>query len=109
MLKPLLLSMWSWMASFERERMSQRIKAGIQRRKNLGNYTGGRPGKTEPISENCEFINNIWRCKICGSKFSSENIYKKKWTAHIRRHKFIKDIVENTPPDYLEQKSEGAK
>jgi DNA invertase Pin-like site-specific DNA recombinase len=45
MIKPLMLSMWAWFASFERERLSQRIKAGIQRRKNLGNYTGGRPKK----------------------------------------------------------------
>jgi len=49
MLKPLLLSMWAWMASFERERISQRIKAGIQRRKNLGTYKGGRPRKTPPL------------------------------------------------------------
>lgn len=48
MIKPLLLSMWAFMASFERERMSQRIKAGIQRRKNLGNYKGGRPRKYPP-------------------------------------------------------------
>lgn len=48
MIKPLLLSMWAWMASFERQRISQRIKAGIQRRKNLGNYRGGRPRKYPP-------------------------------------------------------------
>jgi DNA invertase Pin-like site-specific DNA recombinase len=45
MLKPLLLAMWSWMASYERERISQRVKAGIQRQKNLGHYRGGRPKK----------------------------------------------------------------
>lgn len=50
MLKPLLLSMWSWMASFERQRISQRVKAGIQRRKNLGVYKGGRPRKTPPLN-----------------------------------------------------------
>jgi len=41
----LLLAIMSWVASFERQRISQRIKAGIQRRKNLGNYKGGRPRK----------------------------------------------------------------
>jgi DNA invertase Pin-like site-specific DNA recombinase len=48
MIKPLLLSMWAWMASFERQRISQRIKAGIQRRKNIGEYHGGRPKKYPP-------------------------------------------------------------
>lgn len=48
MIKPLLLSMWAWMASFERERISQRVKAGIQRKKNIGQYRGGRPKKTPP-------------------------------------------------------------
>lgn len=48
MIKPLLLSMWAWMASFERERISQRVKAGIQRKKNIGQYKGGRPKKIIP-------------------------------------------------------------
>jgi site-specific DNA recombinase len=57
MIRPLLLSMWSWFASFERERMSQRIKAGIQRRKNLGNYKGGRPRKYPPTNTTKETSN----------------------------------------------------
>jgi DNA invertase Pin-like site-specific DNA recombinase len=44
----LLLAVMSWVAEFERQRISQRIKAGIQRRKNLGNYKGGRPRKHPP-------------------------------------------------------------
>lgn len=51
MIKPLMLSMWAWFASFERQRMSERIKAGIQRRKNIGQYRGGRPRKHPPLSE----------------------------------------------------------
>jgi DNA invertase Pin-like site-specific DNA recombinase len=51
MLKPLLFSMWAWMASFERERISQRVKAGIQRKKNIGQYKGGRPKKHPLPSE----------------------------------------------------------
>lgn len=58
MIKPLLLSMWAWMASFERQRISQRIKAGIQRRKNLGVYKGGRPRKTPPPNSHVETIIN---------------------------------------------------
>lgn len=50
MIKPLLLAMWSWMASYERERISQRVKAGIQRKKNIGQYRGGRPKKKIPPS-----------------------------------------------------------
>ena len=51
LVKPLLISMWSWFASFERDRLSQRIKAGIQRQKNIGQYKGGRPKKHPPLSE----------------------------------------------------------
>lgn len=100
MIKPLLLSMWAWFASYERQRISERIKAGIQRRKNLGNYMGGRPSKTLPIEQNCYFENDFWKCKLCNAKFSNEKIYKKKWSAHTRRHKWLEtnDLTENTPP-----------
>jgi len=47
----LLLAFMSWYAEFERQRISQRIKAGIQRRKNIGQYKGGRPRKHPPQSE----------------------------------------------------------
>jgi DNA invertase Pin-like site-specific DNA recombinase len=111
MIKPLLLSMWSWMASFERQRISQRIKAGIQRQRNLGVYKGGRPGKTKPISENCNFnkLNNKWECKECHARFSSENIYKKKWSSHLRRHKWLKEnnLSENTPPEIIDTILDG--
>lgn len=109
MIRPLLLSMWAWMASFERQRMSQRIKAGIQRRKNLGNYMGGRPRKFTPlINDVCEFVNNKWRCKECGAGFSSENIFKKKYGAHLRRHKWL-NTINNTPLEYNDEKQEGGK
>lgn len=45
----LLLAIMSWVAEFERKRIGERIKAGIQRRKNLGNYKGGRPRKYPPL------------------------------------------------------------
>jgi DNA invertase Pin-like site-specific DNA recombinase len=44
----LLLAIMSWVASFERKRISDRIRAGIQRRKNLGIYRGGRPKRVTP-------------------------------------------------------------
>lgn len=44
----LLLAIMSWVAEFERKRIAERIKAGIQRQKNLGHYKGGRPRKKTP-------------------------------------------------------------
>jgi len=40
-----ILSIMSWAASEERRKISERTKAGIQRRKNLGCWKGGRPKK----------------------------------------------------------------
>jgi DNA invertase Pin-like site-specific DNA recombinase len=47
MTKDLLLSIFSWVASFEKKRISDRIKADIARRKALGIYKGGRPKKVK--------------------------------------------------------------
>tara|TARA_Y100000310_G_scaffold67806_1_gene63199 strand:+ start:463 stop:963 length:501 start_codon:yes stop_codon:yes gene_type:complete len=38
-----ILSIMSWASAEERRKISERTKAGIQRRKNLGVYKGGRP------------------------------------------------------------------
>jgi len=38
-----ILSIMSWAAAEERRKISERTKAGIQRRKNLGIWKGGRP------------------------------------------------------------------
>lgn len=43
----LLLSIMSWVAEFERQRIASRIRAGIQRKKNIGQYRGGRPKKVK--------------------------------------------------------------
>lgn|GEM_PF-1806545 len=43
----LLLSIFSWVAHQERQRISQRTKAGIQRLKNIGQWKGGRPPKNK--------------------------------------------------------------
>lgn len=40
-----LLAVFSWVASEERRKISERTKLGIQRRKNLGIWKGGRPKK----------------------------------------------------------------
>ena len=39
----IILAVMSWAADFERRKISERTKAGIQRQKNLGQYKGGRP------------------------------------------------------------------
>jgi len=44
----LLLAIFSWVAAEERKKISRRTKAGIQRLKNIGAYSGGRPRKTPP-------------------------------------------------------------
>ena len=41
----ILIIIMLWMAQKEREKISKRTKAGIQRRKNLGVWKGGRPFK----------------------------------------------------------------
>jgi DNA invertase Pin-like site-specific DNA recombinase len=41
-----ILAIMSWVASEERRKISERTKLGIQRRKNLGIWKGGRPKKT---------------------------------------------------------------
>lgn len=38
-----VMAVMAWASSWERENISRRTKAGIQRRKNLGVYKGGRP------------------------------------------------------------------
>lgn len=48
MMRDLLISIFSWVASFEKQRISERIKADIVRRKALGVYKGGRPRKKVP-------------------------------------------------------------
>lgn len=44
-LSEMLLSIFSWVASEERRKISERTKLGIQRRKNIGQWKGGRPKK----------------------------------------------------------------
>ena len=51
-LSEMLLSIFSWVASEERRKISERTKLGIQRRRNIGQWKGGRPKKRvapEPI------------------------------------------------------------
>ena len=44
----MLLAVMSWVAQEERRKISERTKLGIQRRKNLGIWKGGRPKKRVP-------------------------------------------------------------
>lgn len=41
----LTLAVMSWASSWERQKISERTKAGIQRLKNIGQWKGGRPRK----------------------------------------------------------------
>jgi len=43
----LLLAIMAWAAGEERRKISERTKAGIQRRKNIGQWHGGRPRKVK--------------------------------------------------------------
>jgi DNA invertase Pin-like site-specific DNA recombinase len=45
MMRDFLISVFAWVASYEKQRISDRIKADIRRRKALGIYKGGRPKK----------------------------------------------------------------
>lgn len=47
----LILAIMSWAAAEERRKISERTKAGIQRRKNIGQWKGGRPSKGSPPNE----------------------------------------------------------
>ena len=96
----LVLAVMSWAASEERRKISERTKAGIAQRRALGNWRGGRPGKTPPIGEVCTLQGTIWKCNNCNTKFSSEAVFKKKWTSHIRRHEWLNKLglKEKEPP-----------
>jgi len=43
MVGDLIISILAWAAGYERQRISERTKAGIARRKAIGQYKGGRP------------------------------------------------------------------
>lgn len=44
----LLLAVMAWAAGEERRKISERTKAGIQRKRNIGQWRGGRPKKRDP-------------------------------------------------------------
>lgn len=44
-LNEVILAILAWVSSYERQKISERTKLGIQRRKNLGVWKGGRPRK----------------------------------------------------------------
>jgi site-specific DNA recombinase len=50
-LSEMLIAVFSWVAAEERRKISERTKLGIQRRRNLGIWRGGRPKKrVAPVS-----------------------------------------------------------
>ncbi len=46
----LVLAVMAWAAAEERRKISERTKAGIQRLRNIGQWSGGRPRKVPPVS-----------------------------------------------------------
>jgi len=46
----LVLAIMAWAANEERRKISERTKAGIQQKRNLGQWKGGRPKKVPPLS-----------------------------------------------------------
>lgn len=46
----LILAIMTWAAANERQKISERTKLGIARRKNLGTWKGGRPKRDPPVS-----------------------------------------------------------
>ena len=48
----LIMVILMWLAQEERNKISRRTKAGIQRRKNLGVWKGGRPNKRGVVNSN---------------------------------------------------------
>lgn len=64
-----ILAIMSWAAQEERKKISDRTKAGIQRRRNIGQWRGGRPPKQKggavpspaknPTEENAPFPNPL--------------------------------------------------
>lgn len=48
----LMMLILFWISKNERDRLSRRTKAGIQRRKNLGVWKGGRPKKDKEVNQN---------------------------------------------------------
>lgn len=46
----LVMAIMSWAAAEERRKISERTKAGIQQKRNLGQWKGGRPKKVPPVS-----------------------------------------------------------
>lgn len=47
----LVLAIMSWAAAEERRKISERTRAGIARRRQIGQWHGGRPKKVLPISD----------------------------------------------------------
>jgi len=52
----LVLAVMAWAAGEERRKISDRTKAGIQRKRNLGQWKGGRPKKVPPVSAEGERV-----------------------------------------------------
>jgi DNA invertase Pin-like site-specific DNA recombinase len=79
----IVLAIMSWASAEERKRISERTKAGIARKKGLGNWRGGRPRKVTPqILDVCEKKEDGFYCKLCQKRFNDETTFMKKWSAH---------------------------
>jgi site-specific DNA recombinase len=98
----LILAVMAWASNLERQKISERTKAGIQRLKNIGAWKGGRPRKTPDILLVCnKQEDNSYVCKKCEKKFKDEDTFVRKWNAHQKRHDWLDKhgLIEKVPLD----------
>jgi len=82
----MVLAVMSWAAAEERKKISERTKAGIARRRAIGQWRGGRPRKLPEILSVCVKGEGGFFCKECGKRFRDLKEYQRKWNAHRKRH-----------------------
>lgn len=97
----LIHSILAWAAAEERRKISDRTKAGIARRRAIGQWRGGRP-RTIPLpSVVCEkAADGSWKCRQCEKHFRDDEVFLRKWNAHRRRHEWMDalGVREKGPP-----------
>lgn len=106
----LVHSIMAWAAAEERRKISDRTKAGIARRRAIGQWKGGRPRNVD-VDAVCDRLpNGLLKCKECGKEFRDDTVFRRKWSAHIRRHKWLDDnnLQEKGGPESLQVDGTGA-
>lgn len=89
----IVLAIMSWASHEEKKKISERTKAGIARKRAIGQWKGGRPRKITPkIEDSCEVrTDGRFQCRKCNKIFKDETTYVKKWSSHINRCEWIQN------------------